>query len=318
MKNKQLISRRRHYIYVLVFSNALWLFIAMAVGGFVPVMYMETGQCGCGIHQMQINASFIVYGIGSLIVGVIFSYPLHRLISVTHSQPTDKKLPLSRIVRLGKILSGWRGLLFIVFISCVFLIGSLLTHKYFVTHPLYKKGLTELHCAAGRGDLDTVLSELETGAKINQCIEFDYEKNSTLCRWSGTPLHFAALNGHLDIASMLISKGADVNVKNTYELTPLYYAVDHKNILVLLIKNGADVDVKTWNNLTPVYWAAQSGSNDSLLVLIENGANISAVCSTGRNTPLDIAEKCGHPETVKLLRAHGAKTRGEVWEETEK
>ena len=39
-----------------------------------------------------------------------------------------------------------------------------------------------------------------------------------------TPLHIAAREGHIDIAELLINKGADVNAKNNYGKTPFDYA----------------------------------------------------------------------------------------------
>ena len=35
-----------------------------------------------------------------------------------------------------------------------------------------------------------------------------------------TPLHIAAREGHIDIAELLINKGADINAKNNYGKTP--------------------------------------------------------------------------------------------------
>ena len=43
----------------------------------------------------------------------------------------------------------------------------------------------------------------------------------------GTPLHDAALNGHKEVAELLIDKGADVNAKHNGE-TPLDWAIDFK------------------------------------------------------------------------------------------
>ena len=52
-----------------------------------------------------------------------------------------------------------------------------------------------------------------------------------------TPLHAAALNGHKEIAELLIEKGADLNAKNVVGMTPLHYATT-KEIADLLRKHG--------------------------------------------------------------------------------
>ena len=50
----------------------------------------------------------------------------------------------------------------------------------------------------------------------------------------GTPLHYAAANGHKEIAELLIEKGADLNAKNVVGMTPLHYATT-KEIADLLL-----------------------------------------------------------------------------------
>ena len=39
-----------------------------------------------------------------------------------------------------------------------------------------------------------------------------------------TPLHYAAARGQCEIVEMLINAGADLNIKDDYRQTPLYYA----------------------------------------------------------------------------------------------
>jgi hypothetical protein len=39
-----------------------------------------------------------------------------------------------------------------------------------------------------------------------------------------SPLHLAALNGHMEVAELLIAKGADVNAMGGYGRTPLDWA----------------------------------------------------------------------------------------------
>ena len=55
----------------------------------------------------------------------------------------------------------------------------------------------------------------------------------------GTPLHYAAFEGHEEIAELLIAaKGADVNAKHIGGLTPLDFASANKEIPDLLRKHG--------------------------------------------------------------------------------
>lgn len=65
-----------------------------------------------------------------------------------------------------------------------------------------------------------------------------------------TPLHEAALYGHLEITRLLIERGADVNAKNVRGEPPLFYAeggliagprptASHKEVAKLLRAHGA-------------------------------------------------------------------------------
>ena len=48
---------------------------------------------------------------------------------------------------------------------------------------------------------------------------------------SKTPLHIAALRGHVDIAAVLIDKGADVNIEGSiHSETPLHRAASGGHI----------------------------------------------------------------------------------------
>lgn len=73
-----------------------------------------------------------------------------------------------------------------------------------------------------------------------------------------TPLHFAVLFNHLDIARYLIKVGALVNAQNKRDgNTPLHDAVDegNKDIVQLLLSHKADVSRQNQAGHTPLYEA---------------------------------------------------------------
>ena len=60
-------------------------------------------------------------------------------------------------------------------------------------------------------------------------------------------LHYAALNGTLEIVELLVKQGMDVNSNTLYDYTPLHYAArqGHFEVARYLIQTGAKADAKT-------------------------------------------------------------------------
>ncbi|KAH9056407.1 ankyrin repeat-containing domain protein [Lactarius vividus] len=77
-------------------------------------------------------------------------------------------------------------------------------------------------------------------------------------RW--TPLHFASFNGKLEIARLLLDRGAKVDAMDEFGETPLCYVPQGKyefeeigiDITRLLLEHGADVNPKTRSGKTPL------------------------------------------------------------------
>ena len=88
------------------------------------------------------------------------------------------------------------------------------------------------------------------------------------------------------------------------------------------MNNGVDVNAKGEGRWTPlfnaVYWAIDqlpTGHKEIVELLITKGAYVNAKIEVGKlkgQTPLDLAVKYKHPETVDLLRKHGGKTGKEL------
>ncbi len=130
-----------------------------------------------------------------------------------------------------------------------------------------------------------------------------------------TPLHEASGSGHTEIAKLLISKGAKINVKNKREFTPLHWASGggHIEIAKLLISKGAKINVKDKDGITPLHLASYEGHTEIARLLISKGAKINAKDEYGWTPLHSAANKC-HFAMVKLL----IRKRARINIETEK
>ena len=75
-----------------------------------------------------------------------------------------------------------------------------------------------------------------------------------------TPLVFAAREGDLDSARLLVKAGANINQQSEYGWTPLLTAVNNRNYLVAqyLIEQGANVNLANKGGWTPLYLAVDN------------------------------------------------------------
>jgi ankyrin repeat protein len=163
-----------------------------------------------------------------------------------------------------------------------------------------------------------------------------------------TPLHYAARQGHVDVARELVRAGAQVNAREANDITPLLMAISNHNVAAatFLMASGGDVNAADWYGRTPL-WEAVNVRNlyvhnatfrngvdrapmlDLVKALIAAGANLNArtretppfrhhlleitgslewVDFTGQ-TPFLSAALAGDVTVMKLLLAAGADPR---------
>lgn len=99
-----------------------------------------------------------------------------------------------------------------------------------------------------------------------------------------SPLHWAAIKGHKEIAQILIQSFADVNIRGIDNWTPLMYAINWNNneIIQMLLNAGADVNVYASKKInenddflpTPLLLSIGRRNNYYTKLLITSGAKI--------------------------------------------
>jgi ankyrin repeat protein len=160
-----------------------------------------------------------------------------------------------------------------------------------------------------------------------------------------SPLLYAARDGRLETARILVTAGADVNESDANGITPLVMAISnsHVDVARFLMDHGADINASDWYGRTPLWTAVETRNMDVdnatfensidreplfalIEALIDRGANpnvrmkevppirramlrvtgsLSWVDFTGQ-TPFLTAALSGDLRVMRLLLAHGA------------
>ena len=212
-----------------------------------------------------------------------------------------------------------------------------------------KSGLIPLHSASRYGHLDVVQLLLDRGCDVNVRTTRDASHHGPVGdrgadpeAYGQTPMHLAAASGHLDIAKLLVERGANIELQNDNQETPLDHAAEngflditrfliergatvftrnnqgwtpfhkasycgHLHIVKFLLESleyGDDVDIRRGNEETPLYLAFSNGKLDVARFLIEHGADIHAKDDKGSN-PLHIASQNGRLDAVRMLTNSG-------------
>lgn len=167
-----------------------------------------------------------------------------------------------------------------------------------------------LHWAAEKGDNETIKLLLSKKAESENAesekIEVDsLDETQPL---SGTPIVYAALNGHFETVELLLAAKASVNPKGS--CTPLIAAAQNghapivKHLLSLKV-NKVNIEARDINGRTALIQAVKSGNAEIVDELLKAGADPNAKCYKNI-TALMAASYIGHGDIMKRLIGAGA------------
>ncbi|XP_032989494.1 ankyrin-2 isoform X44 [Rhinolophus ferrumequinum] len=167
-----------------------------------------------------------------------------------------------------------------------------------------KVRLPALHIAARKDDTKSaaLLLQSDHNADVQSKMMVNRTTESGF-----TPLHIAAHYGNVNVATLLLNRGAAVDFTARNGITPLHVASKrgNTNMVKLLLDRGGQIDAKTRDGLTPLHCAARSGHDQVVQLLLERGAPLLARTKNGLS-PLHMAAQGDHVECVKHLLQHKA------------
>jgi ankyrin repeat protein len=143
-------------------------------------------------------------------------------------------------------------------------------------------GTTPLMNAASNGNDEAVKLLLAAGANVNAQAgpPAQQVKNGTIDLGRFTPLILASAFGPARVVKTLLDAGANLNAQESRGMTPLMYAAatDHGDIEIarMLIARGADLTVKSTAGETALDWANKMGETPLTALLRKAGAPTAA------------------------------------------
>lgn len=154
---------------------------------------------------------------------------------------------------------------------------------------------------------------LEMGADFNFCSGPDE-----------APLHIAAANCSTNMLRLLLDRGANPNVRDKSGFTVLQQAcrAGTLDVATLLLQKGADpesshspsqgfVSQAPGSNWTPLHLAATHDYSDIVKALLEAGSNPQASTPDSRSTALHLAAEHGNEDAVRYLIKWGVDLEAE-------
>ncbi|XP_076599049.1 uncharacterized protein LOC143328042 isoform X36 [Chaetodon auriga] len=165
-----------------------------------------------------------------------------------------------------------------------------------------KVRLPALHIAARKDDTKAAAlllqndhnADVESKMMVNRTTESGF-----------TPLHIAAHYGNINVATLLLNRGAAVDFMARNDITPLHVASKrgNSNMVKLLLDRGSKIDAKTKDGLTPLHCGARSGHEQVVEILLDRGAPFLSKTKNGLS-PLHMATQGDHLNCVQLLLQH--------------
>ncbi|XP_037956242.1 rabankyrin-5 [Teleopsis dalmanni] len=186
------------------------------------------------------------------------------------------------------------------------LVGKLLTKG---ANPNFQSSLSDLKSAlhlAVEMNAPDVIAEFVNFSKDGVNLKSEKPNFNCLDVNGETPLCFAITLKRSTLLPLLITGGADVNLRNGKNLTMLHESIlkSDSNTAIFLLHHGADMNALTSNQESPLHLAILHQMPQVVDVLCSQGVSLSAVDNMG-DPPLWIALQNEFEDVAQVLVKHG-------------
>ena len=120
-----------------------------------------------------------------------------------------------------------------------------------------------------------------------------------------TCLHFAALEGSLEVANFLIKKVGNVDQQDLLGRAPLHHALKSVEMVELLLDNNANISAVDKRGVSALHLAAGFGYSEVISLLVSRGMNVDTKDSFSRS-PLHYAANTNKTHVMQVLHNHKA------------
>src|SRR5258706_5946880 len=166
-------------------------------------------------------------------------------------------------------------------------------------------------CAYAQTPAEALFGSIETGnsAECSRLVDTGIDL-STKNRLGETPLYVAAEKGQLEMARLLIAKGAGAKAQTPNGESVLHAAamIESMALMTALIEAGADKDSANNDGETPLHWAAMTGTFLAVKALADAGADLDVQDVRLANTALHAAVSHDHIVMIHYLISKNVRT----------
>ena len=155
-----------------------------------------------------------------------------------------------------------------------------------------------MRIAVINNNIEKIRVIIEEASQLNIPVELINKTNHE----GRSALFSACLEGRNDIAQLLLSNTADINLSDKDGRSPLIVAAEygHSNVVQTLINSNASIDQAKNNGVTPLWQACQNGHLKTVEILLNNNADPYKTRNDG-STPIYTAAQQGQTKIVEKL-----------------